>query len=74
MATDAGWAKWMRNGRLSTIVWSLTFVAWLSFKVLEVPLEGLDTVFVIMSGMMAANLGISTIKPGDKTKVDDSDE
>lgn len=72
-SNNNGWGKWMRNGRLSTLVWGMTFIAWLSFKVAEVPLEGLDTVFVIMSGMMAANLGISTIKPGDKTKADDTD-
>lgn len=60
---DTGWSKWARNGRLSTIVWSLTFVAWISFKVADVPLEGLDTVFVIMSGAWVTNLGISSIKP-----------
>jgi len=60
---DSGWAKWVRNGRLSFLVWSITFVPWLVFKAIHVPLEGLDTVFVIMSGALVTNLGISTVKP-----------
>jgi len=52
----------VRNGRLATLVWGTTFIAWLTLKLLNVPLEGLDTVFVIMSGLWAGNLGISTRK------------
>lgn len=64
MADDeSGWSKWARNGRLSTLVWALTFVCWLAFKIAKIPLEGLDTVFVIMSGAWVTNLGISTVKP-----------
>lgn len=64
MASDeTGWTRWARNGRLSTIVWGITFVAWITFKALKIPLEGLDTVFVIMSGAWVTNLGISSIKP-----------
>jgi len=69
-----GWSKWARNGRLSTIVWSITFVAWLSFKVADIPLEGLDTVFVIMSGAWVTNLGISTVKPGGKPEGQKADD
>lgn len=72
MANGEGWAKWVRNGRLSTIVWTLTFLVWISFKLAKIPLEGLDTVFVLMSGVLAANLGITTIKPGEKPKADDA--
>jgi hypothetical protein len=73
--SDDGWSKWARNGRLSTIVWSITFVAWLSFKVAKIPLEGLDTVFVIMSGAWVTNLGISTVKPaGDKPEGQKADD
>lgn len=60
---ESGWTKWARNGRLATLVWAVTFVTWLSFKVASIPLEGLDTVFVIMSGAWVTNLGISTVKP-----------
>lgn len=67
---ESGWAKWARNGRLSTIVWGVTFVAWLTFKVVQIPLEGLDTVFVIMSGAWVTNLGISTVKPKDGKRTD----
>ena len=70
MADSERWAKWARNGRLATIVWSVTFIAWLSFKIAHIPLESLDTVFVVMSGLLAGNLGISTRKP---TKADDDD-
>lgn len=71
MANDESrWAKWVRNGRLATLVWGATFTAWISFKIAGIPLESLDTVFVIMSGLWAGNLGISTRKP---TKADDSD-
>ena len=61
---ETGWILWARNGRLSTLVWGATFIAWLAFKVAKIPLEGLDTVFVIMSGAWVTNLGISTVKPG----------
>jgi hypothetical protein len=75
MADDeSGWAKWARNGRLSTVVWAITFVAWLGFKVAKIPLEGLDTVFVIMSGAWVTNLGISTVKPKDGGKKADRDD
>lgn len=69
---DSGWAKWARNGRLSTVVWAIIFVAWLTFKIVDIPLEGLDTVFVIMSGAWVTNLGISTvtIKPKNGKKAD----
>lgn len=70
MAETDRWSKWARNGRLATIVWAVTFIAWLSFKIAGIPLESLDTVFVIMSGLWAGNLGISTRKP---TKADDDD-
>jgi hypothetical protein len=70
MSDDKGWSKWARNGRLSTIVWAITFAAWLTFKALEIPLEGLDTVFVIMSGAWVTNLGISTVKPSAQTQRD----
>lgn len=63
---ESGWEKWVRNGRLASIVWAITFVTWLSFKVAEIPLEGLDTVFVIMSGAWVTNLGISTVKPSSR--------
>lgn len=71
--TESSWAKWVRNGRLSTIVWGLTFVSWLSLKIAKIPLEGLDTVFVIMSGAWVANLGITTVKPKDPKKAADTD-
>lgn len=70
MADPERWAKWARNGRLATIVWSATFIAWLSLKIAHIPLESLDTVFVVMSGLLAGNLGISTRKP---PKADDDD-
>lgn len=70
---ESNWVKWRRNGRLSALLWLLTFTAWISFKIAQIPLEGLDTVFIVMSGLLAGNLGISTIKPGDsKTKADDA--
>lgn len=72
MADPDRWAKWARNGRLATIVWCAVFIPWLSFKIVGIPLESLDTVFVIMSGLLAGNLGISTHKP-DKSKADDGD-
>lgn len=68
MSDETGWQKWARNGRLSTIVFALTFVAWLSFKIAEIPLEGLDTVFVIMAGAWVTNLGISTVKPNSQAQ------
>lgn len=64
---ESGWAKWARNGRLSAIVWGITFAAWLSLKIAKIPLESLDTVFLAMSGVFAANLGITTIKPGSRS-------
>lgn len=73
--SDDGWSKWARNGRLSTIVWSITFVSWISFKIAKIPLEGLDTVFVIMSGAWVTNLGISTVKPtGQKPEGQKADD
>jgi len=60
---ESGWSRWARNGRLSAIVWTLTFVPWLIFKAKHIPLDGLDTAFVIISGTLCANLGISTVKP-----------
>jgi hypothetical protein len=71
---DSGWSKWARNGRLSTIVWGITFVTWIVFKALSVPLEGLDTVFIIMSGAWVTNLGISTVKPGNAQTQRDADK
>lgn len=68
--TESAWVKWTRNGRLSFIVWSLTAGAWVGFKLARIPVEGLDTVFIVMSGLLAGNLGISTIKPPDKSKTD----
>lgn len=65
------WSKWARNGRLATIVWGVTFIAWLAFKIAGIPLEALDTVFVIMSGLWAGNLGISTHKQLPKSGDDD---
>jgi len=62
LGNESRWGKWVRNGRLATLVWGTTFIAWLTLKLLNVPLEGLDTVFVIMSGLWAGNLGISTRK------------
>lgn len=64
---ESGWSKWAKNGRLSTLVWSVTFLAWITFKVLKIPLEGLDTVFIIMSGAWVTNLGISTVKPASSS-------
>lgn len=72
--SDNGWSKWARNGRLSTIVWAITFVAWMAFKVADIPLEGLDTVFVIMSGAWVTNLGISTVKPSATTTQREADK
>lgn len=71
---DSGWSKWARNGRLSTIVWGITFVTWVTFKALTVPLEGLDTVFIIMSGAWVTNLGISTVKPAAAQSQRDADK
>lgn len=65
MADDSGWSKWARNGRLSAIVWTVTFIAWITFKVKQIPVEGLDTVFIVMSGLLAGNLGITVVKPGE---------
>lgn len=62
MTQETGWTKWAKNGRLSTIVWGLTFVAWLTLKYQEIPLEGLDTVFVVMTGAWVTNLGLTTLK------------
>lgn len=72
------WVKWTQNGRFASLVWAVTFVVWITFKVLKIPLEGLDTVFLIMSGLLAGNLGISSNrKPtaddsADDKKADDS--
>ncbi|MGV0793003.1 hypothetical protein [Mycolicibacterium sp. XJ1819] len=67
MADDnSRWLKWTKNGRLATLVWGATFLVWISFKVAKIPLEGLDTVFIIMSGAWVTNLGISTVKPGEQ--------
>lgn len=77
MATESGWGKWARNGRLATVVWAVTFAAWLTLKALKIPVEGLDTVFVIMSGAWVTNLGISTVKTAaaapEKKRVDADD-
>lgn len=64
MSTDGGWQRWVRNGRLATIVWLMVFTAWLALKFLNIPLEGLDIVFVSMSGAWVANLGITVHRPG----------
>lgn len=74
-SSESGWAKWARNGRLATVVWAITFVTWLALKSLKIPLEGLDTVFVIMSGAWVTNLGISTVRPAaqEKKSVDADD-
>lgn len=74
MSADSGWTKWAKNGRLSTIVFAFTFIAWLAFKVAEIPLEGLDTVFVIMAGAWVTNLGISTVKPSSSQTQRDADK
>lgn len=72
MATDeTGWSKWAKNGRLSTIVWGITFIAWLTLKYQKIPLEGLDTVFIVMTGAWATNLGISTTRKPDPNKGED---
>lgn len=60
---ESRFAKWARNGRLATLVWAATFTVWIGFKIARIPLEGLDTVFIIMSGAWVTNLGISTVKP-----------
>lgn len=65
-ANDSGWVKWTRNGRLSAITWTLTFGVWVGFKLAKIPLEGLDTVFIVMSSVLAANLGITVVRPGQK--------
>lgn len=74
MADESSWVKWARNGRLSTVVWGIVFVAWLSFKIAGIPLEALDTVFVIMSGAWVTNLGISTVKPSSSQAQRDADK
>lgn len=74
MSNDTGWQKWARNGRLSTLVFAVTFIAWLAFKVAEIPLEGLDTVFVIMAGAWVTNLGISTVKPQGEKQTESPDD
>lgn len=61
--SESSWVKWARNGRLSAIAWVITFGTWVGFKVTEIPLEGLDVVFIMMSGVLAGNLGITVIKP-----------
>lgn len=67
------WVKWTQNGRFASLVWAVTFGVWITFKVLKIPLEGLDTVFLIMSGLLAGNLGISSNrKSADDKKADDS--
>jgi hypothetical protein len=68
MSDEKGWVKWTRNGRLSIIVWTLTFGVWIGFKIARIPLEGLDTVFILISGVLAANLGISTVKPSPSAR------
>jgi len=57
------WQKWLKNGRLSALFWTPIFAVWVYFKNKNVALEGLDTVFIVMSGVLAANLGITVIKP-----------
>ena len=71
--TESAWAKWVRNGRLSAICWIATFGVWIYFKTQQVPLEGLDTVFIIMSGVLAGNLGITVVRPNKEPPKDDTD-
>lgn len=61
---ESSWVKWTRNGRLSALVWTVTFGTWITFKLREIPLEGLDTVLILMSSVLAANLGITVVRPG----------
>ena len=68
MESESSWAKWARNGRLSAITWVCTFGVWIGFKLFEIPVEGLDTVLVIMSSVLAANLGITVVRPGGQPK------
>lgn len=74
MADGSGWEKWARNGRLASLVWAATFAVWIGFKIAKIPLEGLDTVFIIMSGAWVTNLGISTVKPTDTQAKRDADK
>lgn len=60
---ESRWQKWLRNGRLSATFWVPTFIVWIYFKKQQIPLEGLDTVFILMSGVLAGNLGISVVRP-----------
>jgi hypothetical protein len=66
VVAESSWAKWTRNGRLSAIAWTITFGVWIGFKLTKIPLEGLDTVFILMSSVLAANLGITVVRPGQK--------
>jgi hypothetical protein len=62
MASDT-WAKWARNGRLSAISFAAVFSVWIGFKVAKIPVEGLDTVLILMAGVLAGNLGITVVRP-----------
>lgn len=65
---DSQFSKWLRNGRLSTIVWGVVFVVWITFKILKIDAGTLDTVFVTMTGSWVANLTLMTTKKETETQ------
>ena len=68
MESESRWAKWARNGRLSAVTFTGVFGVWIGFKLAEIPVEGLDTVLVVMASVLAANLGITVVRPGAQQK------
>lgn len=56
------WQDWSSDGRLATVAWFFTFVAYSVFRLANVDAPELTNVFVTVTGIWVGNLGISQSK------------
>lgn len=68
-SNEGRFSEWLKNGRLATLVWSVVFVVWITFKVLKIDVGQLDTVFVTITGSWVANLTLMAAKKEQQPQV-----